>query len=189
VTPGPEVGPAILEATPPRRARWAEALRVGVVAHRTEAEGSVYDGQRADVSVPSERAVVDDVEVRTVEGGPTLAAPIVGRVQTGARWAFTLRPRRVGGPVEVAFDAQVRRLVEPLAQEALSVLGQGATVQVQRPEILAAGWQRTVTLPAAGEVFVVFPRGFASMDDERLVLRFRARPVAFAEAPEPARGR
>lgn len=178
----PDVDPQVLAATPAHLAAWAKALRAGSITPLTEADSSGYEGQRVEVAASSQRAVVDDVEVRRRADGPTIADPVIGRVETGVRLAFTPRRRRADGPIEVAFDAEVRRLVEPLVEETLALLDGGATVKVQRPELVAATWKRTVTLPAAGEVFVVFPRGFAPTVDTRLVLRFRARTVAFPEA-------
>ncbi|MFO0933035.1 MAG: hypothetical protein U1E39_10035 [Planctomycetota bacterium] len=180
--PAPDVDPVVVAATPAHLEAWAKALRAGALTPLTETESSGYEGQRVDVAALSQRAVVDDVEVRAKAGGPTIADPVIGRVETGVRLAFTPRRRRAAGPIEVAFDAEVRRLVEPVAEEALAVLEGGATVKVQRPEVVAATWQRTVTLPDHGEVFVVFPRGFAPTGDTRLVLRFRARTVAFPDA-------
>lgn len=178
----PDVDPSVVDATPARLEGWAKALRAGAITPLTEADSSGYEGQRVEVAALSQRAVVDDVEVRAKPGGPTIADPVIGRVETGVRLGFTPRRRRDAGPVEVAFDAEVRRLVEPVAEESLALLDGGASVKVQRPEVLAATWRRTVTLPEHGEVFVLFPRAFAPTGDTRLVLRFRARTVAFPDA-------
>lgn len=180
--PAPDVDPAVVPATPARLEAWAKALRAGAMTPLTEADSSGYEGQRVEVAALSQRAVVDDVEVQAHANGTIVADPIVGRVETGVRLAFTPRRRRAAGPIEVAFDAEVRRLGDPLVEETLEVFAGGATAKVQRPEVVAAAWQRTVTLPEHGEVFVLFPRGFAPTADTRLVLRFRARTVAFPDA-------
>ncbi|MBL9087782.1 MAG: hypothetical protein JNM10_11640 [Planctomycetia bacterium] len=186
--PAPDVDPVVVPATPALLEAWAKALRAGAITPLTEADSSGYEGQRVEVSASSQRAVVDDIEVTSHANGTTIADPIVGRVETGVRLAFTPRQRRAAGPIEVAFDAEVRRLHDPIVEETLDVFEGGATARVQRPEIVAATWQRTVTLPAHGEVFVLFPRGFAPTVDTRLVLRFRARTVAFPDAgPTPPR--
>ena len=122
----------------------------------TSAQMVTYDGQRAHVSVLTKVAYIDGY---AVEAGT--ANPIVKNETEGL--VLELRPILSGDAKTMRLDLSttVRQVSKPMEVSEMSLPGAALPVEVQRPEVLTAGWAKSVTIADGGALLV---GGWASKD-------------------------
>jgi hypothetical protein len=174
--------PALVAATPALVKRWSDAAEAGTIELVSAPRLTTYDGQKGTVEVLDQRSYVADYDLQ-VSSGASIADPIVETVQSGSMLGLTARVQPDRSRISVAIDADLRRLVEPMAEEKIELMKGSKPVVVQRPEIIGSRWQRTLSITPGGSAFVVFPSGFYAPADRRLVLEYTANVV---ELPVPA---
>src|SRR5262245_5900869 len=174
--------PAIVAATSEIETRWGAAAKSGAIEVVSAPRLTTYDGQQGTVQVLDQRSYVQDYDVQT-SGGSSIADPIVETVQSGSTLGLTARVSQDRSRISVAIDADLRRLVEPMAEERLEIAKGLTPLVVQRPEVVGARWQRTISVRPGGAAFVVFPAGFYAPEGRRLVLEYRASVI---DLPTPA---
>ncbi len=117
---------------------------------------TVYDGQRANVSITNQISYIQDYDVE-VKGENWMADPIVGVVQDGL--IVDLRPvvskDRETVTVDIDFTwADVKR---PIQERKVILREGGAPVTIPLPEIDVGSANATATLPAGGAALIAAP--------------------------------
>jgi hypothetical protein len=147
---------------------------------------TAYDRQKASIEILDQGSYVADVEIRE-QGGSAIADPVVETWHTGLRLQTRARILHDGTTVAAGLDLDLRRRVDPMAEESLPTNGAVPSVKVQRPEIVGWEWSRTFTVPASRTLVVTFPAGFGAGPGRRLVLLYTPSIVALDEGvPTPA---
>jgi hypothetical protein len=146
---------------------------------------TAYDRQRASVEVLDQGSYVADMEIRE-QGGTAVADPVVETYRTGLRIESRARILHDGTSVATALEIEVRRRVEPMAEEALPTREGLPPVRVQRAELVGCRWSRAFTVPQGRTVLVTLPRGFGAPDGRRLAFLCSPSIVALDEGvPAP----
>jgi hypothetical protein len=132
---------------------------------------TTFDGQRATVEVLDQKSYVADFDVE-VQGKTFVADPVIGTYVKGLRLETRAKILHDGKTVAAGLDLDVRRHVEPVAEETLPRIGDAPPMKVQRPEIVGSRWTRSVAVPASHTLLVAFPAGFGASPGRRLVLLY-----------------
>jgi hypothetical protein len=132
---------------------------------------TTYDGQRATVEVLDKKSYVADLRVQ-VQGNAFVADPVIDTYVTGLHLETRARVLDDASTVAAHLDLDLRRRVEPLAEETLPQVGDLPPLRVQRPEIVGSRWTRTVPVPADHALLVAFPAGFGARPGRRLAMLY-----------------
>ncbi len=114
---------------------------------------TVYDRQKANVSVLNQISFVQDYDVEQAKDGSSIADPIIGVIQEGLVIDFTPTLSNDRRWVELAFAGTFSALRKPIAEKKLSV-GPGPDVTIQLPQIDVGTIKATVRAPEGGWVLL-----------------------------------
>lgn len=119
---------------------------------------TVYDKQKANVSVLNRVSYIRDFDVEVAKDGSTIADPVVDVIQEGT--VIDLRPS-VGTQtrsITCEFEGTFAMLKRPIPEFKTKVgEGQGHEVTIQIPELHVSRVRTTVTLPDGGWVLIGGP--------------------------------
>lgn len=142
--------PIVRSATAPEVAELLRAVaNEPTIEPVTSARLMTYDRQQATVEVLTKVAYVDDYEVK--DG---TATPIVQHEMEGL--VVEVRPVLAadGKTIRLELSTKDRRVVTPLETSEITLPGMTSPVEVQRPEVLIAGWSKTLTVADGGHTLV-----------------------------------
>ena len=93
---------------------------------------TLYDGQRASVSVAKQTAYVSDFELTAVDGG-TIADPCVATVAEGVLFVATATQRGAAGTTAIELELTVCKLDHPFTERSVALFEHAPPVAIQVP--------------------------------------------------------
>ena len=134
--------PIVRSATAPEVAELLRAVESDPTLEViTSARFMTYDGQKGLVTVLTKVAYVDDYEVK--EG---MASPMVQHETEGLEMEVRPVLSADGKTMRLELSTRDRRVVVPMETAEITLPGVTKSVEVQRPEVLIAGWSKTLTV-------------------------------------------
>jgi hypothetical protein len=145
---------------------------------------TVYDGQKANVSMLNQVSFVQDYDIEVLKDGTQVADPIIGVLHEGITLDFQPQRTPDGKAAVIEFVGTWSVLQRPIPDKEVDVGGQ--TVTIQLPELDVAKARASVRVPDGGYVLlgggVPFGKGDARV--ERVVL-LHAKQIQLEELAPP----
>ncbi len=116
---------------------------------------TVYDGQKANVSVLNEISYIQDFDVEVAEDGKKVADPVVQTIQEGTLIDFTPSLAGKGTSIGLQFHGTYAAVTRPIPTLERELPGSGGQkVKIQLPELRVQRLEATVYLPDDGWVLI-----------------------------------
>ncbi|MDF1701131.1 MAG: hypothetical protein P1V36_08235 [Planctomycetota bacterium] len=114
---------------------------------------TVYDRQKANVSVLNQVSFIQDYDVES-SNGVQVADPIIGVLQEGILIDFTPTYDAKAETIRLAFEGTFSSLQRPIPEKEFAIAGLGEKVTIQLPQLEVGRIRQTVDLPDGGWVIL-----------------------------------